>query len=532
VKVDHARRTRFLIREWVLAGVVLLAIVITVQFQTGAWTSGYGAYPDEPSHFVGGLLVRDYLAKPMGSPLAFAKNYYIHQPYFAIGYWPPLFYGLEGLWMLLFGHTRISLMILSGSIAFTFALVLFAFLRQTVGMLWALPSAALFLLLPIVRWSTSVVMTDLAVGLICLLTILALGRFFDTLSPGWAATAGILAGAGILTKYLAAFAILPPILLVLIDRRWELFRRREAWILPLSFILTCGPWIWWANDFVSVGFDGVVRDPLPSRIATVGHLIYAEFGLVISAVAGFSLIWALVRWSGLSATVRLLALLPICAASFLIFAPTHIEGRYFVPFFSAWLALIPFCFRSVLPGVWTPTVFIAYVTFFAFTHVGSFAPLPDRQLRQIALNLVGSASGPPASILVPSSVEGAMIAELAAVLPLRPSMVMVRPSKLFARVNWLGTQYELLTPNVSALQGLLDTLPINIILVADSRSGDPPHDALLRQMLHGNPSWLLRDTYPSTHASSIAVYERTPPSDIPISKLLTTIRARLPRLQN
>ena len=78
------------------------AFCLVVQGLTGSWSAGLIAYPDEPSHFVGTVMVRDWLASGRWfAPLEFARSYYDHYPFFAVGYWPPLFSVVTALWLLL-----------------------------------------------------------------------------------------------------------------------------------------------------------------------------------------------------------------------------------------------------------------------------------------------------------------------------------------------------------------------------------------------------------------------------------------------
>src|SRR5687768_1549891 len=82
----------------VLLGVFLLftGIALTLQRVCGAYHGEFNGYPDEPAHYVTGLLIRDYIAQGLPQPpMAFAKNYYLHYPKVALGHWPPLFYMAE-----------------------------------------------------------------------------------------------------------------------------------------------------------------------------------------------------------------------------------------------------------------------------------------------------------------------------------------------------------------------------------------------------------------------------------------------------
>ena len=88
-------------RVGVCVALAYLALCLAAQAYSGAWHAAFTVYPDEPSHFVGAVMTRDWLVSgPWFAPLGFATNYYEHYPYFAVGYWPPLFSVVTGVWML------------------------------------------------------------------------------------------------------------------------------------------------------------------------------------------------------------------------------------------------------------------------------------------------------------------------------------------------------------------------------------------------------------------------------------------------
>src|SRR4051812_10894832 len=60
---------------------VFLSLVVALQVASGAYKSEFSAYPDEPSHYVTSLMLRDYVAHfHFESPIKFAKAYYYHYP--------------------------------------------------------------------------------------------------------------------------------------------------------------------------------------------------------------------------------------------------------------------------------------------------------------------------------------------------------------------------------------------------------------------------------------------------------------------
>ncbi len=79
--------------ELTIAFLCFLSIAVMLQLLSGAFESAFAAYPDEPSHYVTGLMVRDYIAGGFPAPpFQYATDYYSHYPKIGIGHWPPVFY--------------------------------------------------------------------------------------------------------------------------------------------------------------------------------------------------------------------------------------------------------------------------------------------------------------------------------------------------------------------------------------------------------------------------------------------------------
>ncbi len=86
---------------------MLLAANIAVQIGLGAYHLEFSS--DDASHYVTGLMIRDWLASgAYRDPMGYAVAYHAHYPVLGLGLWGPAFYGVEALWSLLFGASRIA----------------------------------------------------------------------------------------------------------------------------------------------------------------------------------------------------------------------------------------------------------------------------------------------------------------------------------------------------------------------------------------------------------------------------------------
>src|SRR3954449_13247727 len=128
---------------------LLLGAVLLLQFQSGAYGSEFGSYPDEPAHVVTGLMVHDYAFR-LGwpAPMPFAENYYLHYPQVALGHWPPFFYVLQALWACVFGVGRTPLLLLMAALCTALAALVFRVARREVGLPLACLAALTLITLP------------------------------------------------------------------------------------------------------------------------------------------------------------------------------------------------------------------------------------------------------------------------------------------------------------------------------------------------------------------------------------------------
>src|ERR1700739_583605 len=113
---------------------ICLLLITGIQHWSVATQAAFDGYPDEASHYLSGLILRDYLVSGFHmSPRRYAINYYLHIPFFAVGYWPPLFYVIEGLWMTVAGYSRPDVLLFMALIAGLISATIFAVVRPVLG---------------------------------------------------------------------------------------------------------------------------------------------------------------------------------------------------------------------------------------------------------------------------------------------------------------------------------------------------------------------------------------------------------------
>jgi hypothetical protein len=138
------------------AAVALASLLLTV-----AWQMRAGAYraefmDDDASHYITGLLVHDLLTGgAWRAPLEFLKTFAAHYPGVGLGHWPPVFYVIEGVWMLLFSVSRTSILFLSAALGSVIGVVSYVFTAKWLGRSAGAFVALMFVASPIVRTSSA-----------------------------------------------------------------------------------------------------------------------------------------------------------------------------------------------------------------------------------------------------------------------------------------------------------------------------------------------------------------------------------------
>src|SRR5688500_17364628 len=139
-----------------LAFLVLLLVVAAMQWAGGAYRAEFSGHPDEPAHYVTGLMIHDYIAAGFPSPpLRFAEDYYNHYPKVALGNWPPVFYVLQAGWALIFSPAKASILLLMAVLAALVGTIIWHTMAREFGNLAGLAGAVLWVSFPLVQQSAA-----------------------------------------------------------------------------------------------------------------------------------------------------------------------------------------------------------------------------------------------------------------------------------------------------------------------------------------------------------------------------------------
>ena len=460
----------------------MIAVIVTLQIHAGAFSAEF--FQDQAAHYVSGLMIHDYLVGGLRSPLAYLLEYHSHYPVVGIGHWGPAYYTVEAIWMLLFGVSHTSLLMLSTLVTAAMAMICFAIVARRSGRLIGLLIAIAFVICPIVKEGSTEVMLDAPVALVCLLSMLAYARYLDRGRSRDAVLFGLLAAFGILIKGNAAALALLPMLTVLIGRRFDLLKRPSFWLpLPIVALLVL-PWFWatFRVAVVSVGFrypwgwhyaNVALTENSAILLETLGPLLLA------AAITGLVAVIVAPRDRMVDPCTVVAAALLASVWLFQSIVPVAIQDRYLEPALPPLLILagtalgrIPDWLRARVPA-FTGVLIALLATVWILPRAAAFPTTMHVGLmeatRQAWLHV--PANNPVVLIVAGAGSEGAAVAELARQDPARPSLFAIRGTRLLGAGGYDRLDYTPRFRTPEEVMAVIDKYRIPLVLFRTDESG-------------------------------------------------------------
>ncbi len=497
-----------------------LGIVVMLQMVSGAYRSEFGAYPDEPAHYVTSLMVREYLVGPnFAWPMKFAENYYAHYPKVAIGHWPPVFYAIQAIWMLLFSASRASVRL---ELAVTTAVLGFSvfaeaqrWFRQGVAILTGLITVCI----PLVQASADEEMAEMLLALTCFWSAVYFARYVDSERRRDALWFAVFFSLAVLTKGSGWLLIFIPPVALLLTKKVQLFFRSSFWIAVSLAAVCCLPWQILTLQVAKRGWTGgsnLSWRYTSSALIQFSHVLISVLGPVLTVVAILGIaVWVCVPLM----RARRCASMPAVMLALLLgdwifhsIVPAGVESRkmimavpalvLFLAAGGVWIANLAIArktlgrFHSPLVAAALALIFFAQTfavpreTQFGYIQVAKFLTL-DPALKRATI-LASSESGG----------EGFLISEIAMREP-SPTDKIIRATKALADVDWSGMVYRPLYTTPQQLLRYIDQAHIEIVVT----DNNPPtnsffHANLLLDAIRDNPDrFELLKTFPGASPS-------------------------------
>jgi hypothetical protein len=476
---------------WHIAGAYCLFIIVAA---VSCW-SGVGfrteftGYPDEPAHYVTGLMLRDYIAQGFpAAPMRFAENYYIHYPKVAFGHWPPAFYFLEAGWMLLFGASQYSMLMLITLLMAEIAFVLYRIVAGLAGPGYGLWVGDLWLLLPAVMAQTTMLMTEPLVTLTGLLALRNLANYLESKKNSNAIWFGIWASACMLTKGDGfAFMFVVPLACMLAGETKRLFSR-PLWYAAAIVAVLCCPFFLITLKMARQGWIGVFGPAYTLQAASMASIILlSNFGAVLLAVAIYGIVLSFRQQR------RSMRVVSACMAAYIVgiltfqtILPAGVEPRKLIMAFPAVLffaaigtkQISELLTRSMRPALAVSLVLSLTTACWAYSSFKRYSR-PEHGYEAMATRIVSDPALKNAVLMICGNEEGSLIAEVAS-RDVRPSHFVLRGSKVLGHTDWTGLRnQQLFWHDAKHVDAALDSIPVNAVIV----SSPPPADAPPQQLL-------------------------------------------------
>ncbi len=453
---------------WIAAS-LLATVILGWQLASGTYQADFGGHPDEPGHYVTGVMVSEYLQNPTFNPMHFAEQYYLHYPKVCIGHWPPFFYLVQGLWYVCFGVSRAAALGLEMLLSFMLALGVYALARRYASFSAALGSALMLVVTLPFQASLDLVMAESCTAVLVLAATVAFARYLE--QPGLMASQafGVCAALALLAKGSACPLILLPLMSIGIARRFEVLKRVDFWLAALPVLILAVPWYVFAKGFASPN-----QTSLRLMEGTWGPWMDYGIPLLLLSLAGSLLLPKRDPYiASLAGLVLAFGLAPLGVNAFQ-------ESRHLLPAAGAAAVLMVGCWSRLN----RPGLAVALSLALSWWLTPRFVVYPDEKFRSWAqtVNLAG-----PILVSGSATEEGAVVTALVERQP-NPKQSILRASRVLANSTWNGTRYQMLVQDEAQTRALLEEHGITMLL--QSVSAKARHDELLAK---ATKSWPRRD---------------------------------------
>jgi 4-amino-4-deoxy-L-arabinose transferase-like glycosyltransferase len=502
-----------------LCAIVIGALAV---FLTKAYQSGFSG-ADEPSHFLNGYFVADYLSHHFGgNPMGAATEFYIHYPKISIGHWPPAYYGMLGLLFLVLPPTM--------PVAFAIN-VLFAAL-PAVGVAAALVvlgqrrAAAVagvlaYALTPLAIEGDAMFMVDQPLAG-CLVAATAVWIAYVH-RPTWSKALGfaLLAATAVLMKGNGWLVGLIPVFHIVLTANWKRLLSVKLTVAAALAAVLVVPWYVLTAKIAADGFNyhagidyamkalGANLRTLVQNLTPVGALL----ALVGIAAEFRSRRNDPLRWSIVAGVISL----PLATLVLQSVVPVDITERYMAPALPAVVVLAVLGATHLLAALrltarpQAPVLGVTIVAVMAIpgiVHLSERIPKADAGLAQVTAQL--AASRPVLTIIDGNAAyEGAFIANMA-VRDKGLQGYVVRASKLLADSDFMGHAYTLKFKEPRQVAAELQRLGVQHIVIvrADNRSAYPHSEQMRDAVLLPDSGFRLGQRVPHQYRAGVTeVYD-------------------------
>jgi len=506
-----------------LAYLAAVAVGTFAMVLARAYQSGFSG-ADEPSHFLNGYFIAQYLSTHLGAnPMAAAADFYVHYPKISIGHWPPAYYGFLGLLFMVLPPTMPVVFALNVLLAALPAVGIAAALALLADRRAAIVGVLVYALTPLVLEGHAMFMVDQPLAA-CLVAATALWIAYAA-APGWGKAIGfaLLAALAMLMKGNGWLVVFIPVFHIALTANWKQLLSIKLYVAAALMALLVVPWYLLTAKIAADGFNYQAGLPYASQ-ALLANLLTLSHNLTPAGVL-LALLAVVVefrqrarsalRWSIVS------GILSLVLATLLLqsLVPVDIVDRYMAPALPAVVVLALLGVQHLLamlaqrgarPAAALATAVLAVVMAVpGVMHLAARPPKADTGIGLLSQALA-PANRPTLTVIDgPAGAEGAFIAEMA-VHDSHLQGYVIRASKLLADSNFMGSSYTLKYSNAGQVLAALHRLGVQHVVIVRQRNNPAyPHSTQMRDALMGPDSgFVLTQRLPHQYRDGVTeVYE-------------------------
>jgi hypothetical protein len=491
----HSTSARFLGLTYLCA----VAIGVLVMMLARAYQAGFSG-ADEPSHFLNGYFIANYLTHHFGSnPMGAASEFYIHYPKISIGHWPPAYYGFLGILFTVLPPTMPVVFAINVLCAALPALGVVAALAMLDGRRAAVAGMLVYGLSPLVLEGDAMFMVDQPLAG-CLVAATAVWIAYVR-QPGWGKALGfaLLAALAVLIKGNGWLVVFVPLFHIVLTARWKLLLSFRLYAAAALMALIVVPWYVLTAKIAADGFNyqagidyasmalganlrTLMENVTPVGMALAAYAVVAEFR---------ERRHAMLRWTIVSGAISLL----LATLVFQSLVPVDIVPRYMAPALPVLVMLAVLGGQRLLArlGSRTPprlqvvsaAALVLVMALPGVLHLVQRVPKADTGIEQVA-NRLSSEVQPQLTVIDgPAGAEGAFIADMA-VRDRDLKGYVIRSSRLLADSNFMGSSYSLKFSEPGQVLDELHRLGIrHVVIVRENDRAAYAHSTQIRDAMAG-----------------------------------------------
>lgn len=468
----------------VIAYMIALAILTIAMMHLHALDSGLSG-SDEGSHFLNSYLIWSYLTEAIGkNPLSYAQDFYIHYPKISIGHWPPLYYSFLSLFFFILPHAPWPFLIINMLVGALPALLIARVIRKALGLQWAIVSAVIYVMIPIVLNNTIRLMLDQALASLCLLAAFIWSSYAKETRLRQGIVYAIVTSAAILIKGNGWLLGVFPLFHIILTGNWRLLLNWRTYVSGIFALLIVGIWTIVTYKISSDGFNydfGV--DYFVLAISNFLPAIYSNLGFLGSIFVFIGILGSFYyskKYAALKEVVTICLSLILATIIFHSIIPVDLDARYMSSAIPPLIILMVIGLWIVSQRIqWTANRQLLILTFItAIFSIQGILFLNARPTRfDMHMDIVANevTSNPNGMVIVidgNSGSEGALTAEVA-IRDFDHKNYVVRSSQLLAKSDFMGHQYTLKVDKPESVLNLLDEISCNAIVIADGPFIEP-----------------------------------------------------------